>query len=252
VVEDPIKILVADERWLFRDAVKVVLEAEPDLEVVAEVRDGFQAVLEAERLRPDVVLLSADLASNRSLPTAEAISRRVPACRIVVVSHEEDPVALVDAMEAGVAGYLTKESPVIELLASVRAVHADGICVPERMVPMLIREFVRRSRDRAEAAVWLAALTVREREVLSLVADGADNAEIGRTLMISPQTARTHIHNILAKLGLHSRLEVAMFARQWDISDLVDRTPRIREATPRIREAIVGDMRSPSTSRKRG
>jgi DNA-binding NarL/FixJ family response regulator len=221
VTGEPIRILVADEESLFREAVKVVLEAEPDLEVVAVASDGIRAISEAVLLAPDVALLSAGLAGNRGVATAFVISKRVPQCRILILSATEDLRTLVDAIQGGASGYLTKDSPISAMLEAVRAVHADRISVPDRVLPALIRELVRRMRAHSEATVWLTTLTAREREVLELLASGADNAAIGGALKISPQTARTHVQNILSKLGLHSRLEVAMFARRSGISELV-------------------------------
>ena len=121
-----VRILLADEQSLFREAVRVVLEGEPDLEVVAEATDGLQAVAEAERAEPDVALLDAELPNCDGVRAAALISQRVPRCRVVVVSGDEDQALLVEALEAGATGFLTKDIPLSELIQATRAVHAGG------------------------------------------------------------------------------------------------------------------------------
>jgi len=217
-----VRILLADEQSLFREAVKVVLGNEDDLEVVAEARDGVQAVSEAERVRPDVALIDAGLPNCDGVSATALIRERVPECRILVLAGEEDHRTLIDALEAGASGYLTKECPLGELIEAARAVHRGEILIPPRMLGPLLRGLISRRRDQDEALRKMSRLTRREREVLALLAEGADNDGIAQTLVISPQTARTHIQNVLGKLGVHSRLEAAAFVRQNDIlEDLV-------------------------------
>lgn len=217
-----IDVLLADEQGLFREAVRIILASQPDIEVVAEAGDGTAAVEAARRLEPDVALISMALDGYGGLATARAISKSVQRCRVVILAPQDDPGTLVDAIEAGASGYLSKESPVSDLVEAIRAVHLNGILVPQRMLPALIRALVGRRRDREEAAARYDKLTTREREVLRLLIQGADNDSIGRALLISPQTARTHVQNILAKLRVHSRLEAAAFVRQILWQDYVE------------------------------
>jgi two-component system NarL family response regulator len=219
---DQIDVLLADEQALFREAVHMILVGQPDLEVVAEAGDGLAAVEKAQRHQPDVALISMALDGFGGLAATRSISQSVAGCRVVVLVPEEDPVTLVDAMEAGASGYLSKESPVTDLVEAIRAVHVNGILVPQRLLPTLIRDLVGRRRDRDEASARYAKLTTREREVLRLLVRGADNEAIGRSLVISPQTARTHVQNILSKLRVHSRLEAAAFARRILWQDLAE------------------------------
>ena len=208
-----IRILLADEQALFRETVRSILEAEPDLEIVAEVGDGMRAAAEAVRCHPDVALVSTDLPGGfGGLSAASLMVEQVPGCRVIVVAGSENLETLVEAMEAGASGYLAKSSGVAELVDAIRTVHSVGIRVPPPMLQPLIGDLLKRRRRQDEASLQMAGLTRREREVLPLLAQGADNDTIGRILLISPQTARTHIQNILGKLGLHSRLEAAVFA----------------------------------------
>lgn len=223
------RILLADEQALFRDAVRMALESEDDVEVVAEARDGFQAVAEAERTAPHIALLDAQLPSSDGVQTAWLIRQRVPMCEVVIVSGREDRAMLERALEVGVRGFVTKGSPMSELLHVMRAVHRGETLVPSRMLGDLLGGLMRRRHEQMEAFRRVSRLTRREREVLRLLVDGSGTETIAETLVISPQTARTHIQNILAKLGVHSRLEAAALVNELGIRDgLLDavvRTP---------------------------
>ncbi|MFB3737386.1 MAG: response regulator [Candidatus Velamenicoccus archaeovorus] len=212
------RILLADEQALFREAVRVVLESEGDLEVVASVRDGGQAVAEAERMLPDVALIDAGL-KNEGIRATRLIRQRVPQCEVVILSSREEADVLEQALEAGARGYVSKTSPVDELLEVTRAVHLGETLVPQRMLGDLLGRLLQRRREQSEALRRISLLTRREREVLGLLVKGAGTEAIARALVISPQTARTHIQNILAKLGVHSRLEAAAIANEADVLD---------------------------------
>lgn len=208
------RILLADEQSLFREAVRVVIESEGDFEVVAEARDGLQAVAEAERTAPDVALLAASLPNCDGLRAASMIRQRFPTCQVVIMSNKEEPGVLERALEVGARGYLTKGSPLTELLDVTRAVHRGETLVPPKMLGDLLGRLMRRRYEQDEVLQRIARLTRRERDVLSLLAGGARTESIAKTLVISPQTARTHIQNILGKLGVHSRLEAAALVNQ--------------------------------------
>jgi len=209
-----VRILLADNQSLFRDAVQLVLQRQDDLEVVESVGDGMRAVLEAERKRPDVALVAADLPNCDGIRTTRLIRERVPGCRILFLGDGEDETILVEAVEAGISGYLSKDSPIEELIKAARALHRGEFLIPGVLLGRLLERLARRSHEQDEAHRAMSRLTRREREVLLLVADGGDNDGIAQALVISPETARTHIQNVLRKLGLHSRLEAAAFARR--------------------------------------
>jgi DNA-binding NarL/FixJ family response regulator len=214
-----IRVLLADEQALFRDAVRLALESEADVEVVAEAREGFQAVSEAERTEPDVALLDAGLPGNDGFRATWLVRQRVPRCQVIVVSSREDRDTLEHALEAGARGFVTKGSPISELLSVVRAVHRGETLVPSRMLGDLLGGLMRRRHEQVEAFRRVSQLTRREREVLRLLVDGSGTEAIAHVLVISPQTARTHIQNILAKLGVHSRLEAAALVNEMGIRD---------------------------------
>jgi DNA-binding NarL/FixJ family response regulator len=209
-----VRILLADSHSLFREALSTALTAEPDLLVVGEARDGLEAVSEAARTEPQVAVLDADLPNCDGVRAASLIRDKLPDCRIVILAADEDPDTLTSAIEAGASGYLTKASPLTDLVDAIRSVHRGDTLVPSRMLGSLLERLIRRRQDHDEALRRLSRLTSREREVLTLLAQGGDNDSIAQVLVISPQTARTHIQNVLVKLGVHSRLEAAALAIQ--------------------------------------
>ena len=214
-----VRILLADEQPLFRDAVKLVLESQPDLKVVAEAQDGLQAVSAAEEHSPDVALIGANLPNCDGIRATYLIRERAPTCRVVILTEEEEEDTLLAAVEAGASGDLTKESPLAELIAAAHTVHRGETVVPSRMLGGLLGRLILRRREKEQALRRAARLSRREREVLALLAEGGDNGSIAQALVISPETARTHIQNVLAKLGVHSRLEAAAFVVQNQILD---------------------------------
>jgi len=217
-----IRIVLADEQSLFREAVRVVLENEPDLEIVGEARDGLRAVAEAERSKPDIVLLDADLPNCDGIRATKLIKEASPESRVLVLSADEDLAVLIEALEAGASGYLTKACPLSELIEATRAIHQGETLVPAPMLGPLLARLIHRRSHQDEAAKRLARLTRREREVLGLLSEGISNEGIAQALVISPETARTHIQNVLGKLGVHSRLEAAAVARQNGVSESME------------------------------
>jgi len=215
----PIRILLADEKSLFREAVRAVLGSEDDLEVVAEARDGLSAVAEAERHRPDVAILDAHLPNCDGVRATALIAERAPDCRVLVVNGDTDVVTLTGLIEAGAMGFVTKEGPLEDLIDAVRGVCRDEMRIPSDRLKPLIRSLIVRRREQDEAFRLASTLTRRERQVLALLAEGAQNDVIAQRLIISPQTARTHVQNLLSKLGVHSRLEAAAYVTRTRILD---------------------------------
>jgi len=217
-----IRILLADQHALFREAVRTGLENEADLRVVAEARNGPETVAEAERTFPQVAILDIDLPITDGVRTTSLIRERIPDCRVLVLGANEDYRRLVELLDAGASGYLTKDAPLADLIQATRVIHRGDSLVPPRMLGPLLTGLLGRKRERDGAHARISHLTRREREVLALLAEGADNEGIARILVISPRTARTHIQNIFVKLAVHSRLEAAAFVTQNGIlSDLV-------------------------------
>lgn len=209
-----IRVLVADAHSLFREAMRAVLDNEANIRVVAEAADGFQAVSLAERRQPHVALVSLDLPQVDGIRATELIREGVPDCRVLVLTEEEDLGRLLAALEAGASGYLTKRCPLAQFIASTRAIHLGEMIVPPRMLGALLARLIAGRRKHDHAVRQLSKLTPREREVLALLAEGADNEAIAGSLVISPETARTHVNNLMGKLEVHSRLQAAAFVTE--------------------------------------
>jgi two-component system nitrate/nitrite response regulator NarL len=206
-----IRVLLADEQALFREAVKMVLETERDFSVVAEAGGALQAVAEARRTRPHIALVDQDLPELTVDELIRRITSHVPECGVVLLAARGDLGALAASMEAGAIGYLTKDIGLDQLVEAARAARRGETQVPSRMLGPLLARLIHKRREEDEAMRKLSRLTRREREVLALMMRGADNTVIARALTISPETARTHIQNILGKLDMHSRLEAVAF-----------------------------------------
>jgi two-component system NarL family response regulator len=217
--ERPIRIMLAGEHALFSEAVRVGLESQTNFQVVSVVRNGLRSVAEADRTQPDVAIIHVRNSSRDGIRTAAMVRERVPTCHVLVLTDTEDHGALIEAVEAGAHGYLTNECMLSDLIDAVRAIYRGEMLVPPRMLGPLVTGLIRHRREKDEARRRLSRLTRREREVLALLARGISKAGIAETLVISPQTARTHIQNIISKLGVHTRLEAAMFVTQNEILD---------------------------------
>jgi two-component system NarL family response regulator len=138
---------LADRHALFREAMRAVLESEAEIHVVAEARDGLEAVSEAERSLPHVAILDVDLPMSDGARTTATIKARVPECQVLVLSAREDYRSLIEVLDAGASGYLTRESPLAELIQATRAVHHGDTLVPPGMLGPLLSDLLRRKRD---------------------------------------------------------------------------------------------------------
>ncbi len=212
-----INVLIADEQSLFRQAVRSALETEIDLTVVAEAGDGQEAIEAASRFSPHIALLDTDLPKVNGISATRTLRERVPGCKVLVLSNHQDQVALFDAMQAGANGFLTKAIPLATLIEATRAVLRGETIVPPAMLGDLLSQLVQSKERQNEVLGRLSRLTRREREVLALLVEGADNDLVAKRLVISPETARTHIQNILSKLGVHSRLEALALVLQNNV-----------------------------------
>jgi DNA-binding NarL/FixJ family response regulator len=212
------RVLLVDGKALFRHSVQQVLDLEPDLHVVAETGDPAVVADDAARTKPDIALLDADLVRSELGSLVREIRAAAPMCKVLVITSSDEMGPLVDALEAGASGYLTKDASIWDLLDATRNVGRGEVAIPPKMVSSLLSVLVGQRAVRGETRDRLSKLTKREREVLALLGDGYDKDAIAAALVISPQTARTHVQNILSKLDLHSQLEAAAFARSEPVS----------------------------------
>lgn len=214
-----IRVLLSDAHSLFREALRTVLDGQDDLRVVAETAAGDEAVVRAGIVRPDIAFIEAGRNGTDGVDVAGQIREAVPDCRVLMLADEAETSLLLAAVEAGVSGFVTKDCPLATFIDSARAVHRGEMIVPPQMLGTLLSSLIHRRRERDTALMRLSALTPREREVLSLLGRGLTNDGIATELVISPETARTHVSNLLAKLEVNSRFEAASFVLRHDLLD---------------------------------
>jgi DNA-binding NarL/FixJ family response regulator len=213
LVVEPIRVLVVVDHALFRRGLQMVLEQEPDIEVVGEAGDGAEAVTSAAETLPDVVLMDVRMPKRGGIDACTAIHETVPSAKIIMLTISDEEADLYDAIKAGAMGYLLKEISIEEVASAIRAVHGGQSLISPSMASKLLTEFatmVKKTDDRQQ--VPTPRLTDREMEVLKLVAKGMNNRDIAKQLFISENTVKNHIRNILEKLQLHSRMEAVVYA----------------------------------------
>ena len=208
-----IRVLLADDQALLRSAFKVLVDSEPDMEVVAEAADGAQAVALARSEQVDVVLMDIRMPGTDGLAATRMITAdpELSAVRIVMLTTFEVDEYVVQSLRAGASGFLVKDMGMDEILGAVRVVAAgDGLIAPG-VTRRLIKEFADRPANPAPARP-LTAITEREREVLALVGSGLNNTEIASRLVISVATAKTYVTRLLAKLDARDRVHLVIIA----------------------------------------
>ncbi|WP_328732923.1 response regulator transcription factor [Streptomyces caniferus] len=208
-----IRVLLADDQLLVRAGFKVLLDAQPDIEVVAEAGDGQQALAAVRDHRPDIVLMDIRMPVVDGLAATRRITEdpRLPEVKVVMLTTFELDEYVFEAIRSGASGFLVKDTEPEELLRAVRAVVAGDALLSPGVTRRLIAEFAARSKEPA-AADALSGLTEREREVMALVGIGLSNEEIARRLVVSPLTAKTHVSRTMVKLGARDRAQLVVLA----------------------------------------
>jgi DNA-binding NarL/FixJ family response regulator len=208
---DALTVVVVDDHPVFRDGLQTVLADDPGITVVAAVDGGTAAVEAVTALRPDVVLMDLHMPGVGGVEATARICAREPHPAVVVLTMSEDADSVFAALRAGARGYLLKEAGAEEITRAVRAAARGEAVFGPRVADKVLAFFA--SAGRAQAAVPFPQLTDREREVLALVAQGADNASIARRLVLSDKTVRNHVSACLTKLQVATRAEAVAVAR---------------------------------------
>jgi DNA-binding NarL/FixJ family response regulator len=213
-----VRVLIVDDQALVRTGFRMILEAEPDIEVVGEAPDGARAIEEALRLEPDVVLMDVRMPELDGIEaTRRLLANGAGSTKVVMLTTFDMDEYVYDALRAGASGFLLKDVPPEQLIDGIRAVaNGDALLAPS-ITPRLIEEFVRAAPARTEQPAGLAELTSREVEVLRLIARGFSNAEIAKELFVSETTVKTHVAHVLMKLDVRDRVQAVILAYESGI-----------------------------------
>ena len=207
-----IRVLVADDQGMVRSGFSILLNAQPDIEVVGEAVNGQEAVTRAAELRPDVILMDVRMPVMDGLQATRQIAATGGAPRVLVLTTFDLDDYVYEALRCGASGFLLKDASAGELAEAVRVVAAGDALLSPGVTRRLISEFARLGAPRAASRKHLDGLTDRETEVLALVARGMSNAEIAAHLVVAEQTVKTHVSRVLMKLALRDRAQAVVFA----------------------------------------
>jgi DNA-binding NarL/FixJ family response regulator len=206
-----ISIILADDHQIVREALRLLLETQPDLHVIAEAGDGLEALQLTERHQPDLVIVDMRMPGLSGLEVARRAKRISPNTKVIVLSMHDAESYVVESLQAGVAGYVLKQSSSQELLFAIRQALAGNLFLSPSLNELAIHTYMQRTQD-ARAFDPLDALTYREREVFQLAAEGLSNPQIAERLTLSVRTVEMHRSNFMKKLGLKSQTDVVKYA----------------------------------------
>jgi two-component system nitrate/nitrite response regulator NarL len=216
-----IKILLVDDHTLLRSGVKLLLQRNPDFDVVGEASDGLEGVKRAKQLRPDVVLMDLNMPGLSGLEALQLIMQDLPQTAVLMLTVSEEAEDLGAALQSGARGYLLKNIEADKLMQAIRRAAAGEAVIAESMTAKLVAQFRAGPAAPAPAAAAPAApavkLTPREREAMAFLARGQSNKEIARELDVAESTVKIHVQNILKKLQLSSRVQIAVWAVEHGI-----------------------------------
>jgi len=210
----PITLLICDDHKILTDALAMVVERDGSLRMIASPVHVPEEAIELCRVhQPDVVLMDIVFKGHMDgIKATRKIKEVSPATKVVIMTAHDDDRLLVEAVEAGASGFLGKEEAANEVLSAAKAAAEGEVLIDPATLTRLLHQVSKEREARRDAEALLGELTDREREILQLLAEGMRNEGIARKLFISPQTVQTHVRNLLAKLGVHSKLEAVAFA----------------------------------------
>ncbi len=222
-----IRIMIADDHAILRAGLKMLINAQSDMEVVAEAPDGEKAVQTALETRPDVALLDLTMPRVGGMKSLQEMARHCHEVRVLVLTMHDDSAYVRSALAAGASGYLLKRAVDAELLAAIRAVHRGGIFVDPRLANVLVHDLLAKKSANSGPTRPVNILSPRELQVLRLVARGYTSAEIAKQILVSVKTIETYRSRFVEKLGLQTRSDVIRFAVQMGLL-----TPESMESEP--------------------
>lgn len=203
-------VLLVDDQALVRGGLRLIVEAEPDLQVVGEAADGAEAVALAARLHPEVVLMDVRMPVLDGITATQRLLHRVPQAKVIMLTTFDLDEYVLDAFRVGASGFVLKTAPPGQLVAAIRTI----VLGEALLAPASTRKLIERATRRTTPSPRLASLSARELEVLRLLARGLSNAEIADELVVEPSTIKTHVARLLAKLEVRDRVQAVVFAFQ--------------------------------------
>jgi DNA-binding NarL/FixJ family response regulator len=210
-----IRVLLVDDQALFREGLSTLLSVYPELEIVGEAANGQEALQQAERLRPDVVLMDLRMPVLDGVTATRRLKETRPSCRVIILTTFDDDEYVFDGLRAGAVGYLLKDVSSEKLVEAIRTTARGESFLQPNIAAKLVAEFARMDESPTPQAQQLVdPLSQRELEILALVAEGASNKEIGAELFIAEGTVKNHVTNILSKLSVRDRTQAALRARE--------------------------------------
>lgn len=224
-----IRVLVVDDHDLFRRGLMEVLDEESDLKVIGEARNGQEAIDRAAELSPDIVFMDLNMPGQNGIETTAFLTQEWPDLKVLVLTVSEEAADLYNALKVGARGYVLKISSPQEIIDALRQVHQGWVVVSPAMAPRFLSELGQPDDTSQPVVAGETRLTLREQEILRLVARGFSNSQIGDELIVSENTVKSHVKNILGKLHMKNRSEAANYAGRLGLTS----PPGGESASPR-------------------
>ena len=222
-----IRVMIVDDHAILRAGLRMLVNAQVDMEVVSEAPDGAKAIQEVQEAKPDVTLLDLTMPRVGGMKALQEIARNCRETRVLILTMHDDPAYLRSALAAGASGYLLKRAVDSELIAAIRAVHRGGIFVDPRLANILVQDVLAKKRTKVFPREPINILSDRELQVLQLVARGYSSAQIAKQIAVGVKTVETYRSRFAEKLGLRTRSDVIRFALQMGLL-----TPETLESEP--------------------
>jgi len=216
-----IKLMLADDHAVVRSGLRMLLDAQPDMEIVAEAESGAEAVAKVKEFGPDIVLMDVEMPGMNGIEATREIKESVPETAVLALTMYEDDQYFFEMLKAGASGYVPKRAAPDELVNAIRTVSKGEVFLYPTMAARLVNDYVNRDGSDASAEEE-ESLTPREKEVLIQIAEGLTNPEIAQELTISVKTVDRHRENIMRKLNMHSRIDLVKYAIRKGFIDLED------------------------------
>ncbi|MCE7979902.1 MAG: DNA-binding response regulator [Caldilinea sp. CFX5] len=208
-----IRLLLVDDHQIVRAGLRMLFQAEPDMEIVGEASSGSEALPAVATLQPDVVIMDVAMPGMNGIEATRRIRELSPHTAVLALTMHEDEQYFFAMLNAGAAGYIPKRAAPDDLVSAIRVVHQGNVFLYASLARFLVKDVLGRSTtETGEAPPPVATLTTREQEVLTCIAEGQTNREIAETLVISPKTVERHREHIMSKLNLHNRAELVKYA----------------------------------------